>query len=116
MINMHDIADNYLLALEWSGETTDESVTLVAGNIRNFARLVAGIIEREAGMDCSQWDSRCVQLEAKLATVQEQYSELIMAVGKKYPGETRHQTALKYIQRADEPSSGDAVTAQTVKQ
>ena len=33
------------------------------------------------------------------------YDELIMAVGNKYPGETRHQTALRYIQRAEEPSN-----------
>ncbi len=29
------------------------------------------------------------------------YSELLMAVGKKYIGETRHQTALRYIQQAE---------------
>jgi hypothetical protein len=31
------------------------------------------------------------------------YPELIYAVGKKYPGETRHETALRYIRRAEEP-------------
>lgn len=38
------------------------------------------------------------------------YSELIMAVGIKHPGETRHQTALKYIVNAEactsEPEQG----------
>jgi len=33
--------------------------------------------------------------------ISEKYSELIMSVGNKYEGETRHQTALKYIQRAE---------------
>ena len=39
------------------------------------------------------------------------YNELIMAVAKKFPGETRHQTALKYIQAAETPSTmcGQAV-------
>lgn len=30
------------------------------------------------------------------------YHELIMAVGNKTPGETRHQTALRYIKQAEE--------------
>jgi len=39
------------------------------------------------------------------------YDELIMAVVNKYPGESRHQTALRYIQRA-ETSSADAEARQ----
>lgn len=31
----------------------------------------------------------------------ELYNELIFAVGNKYPNETRHQTALRYIQQAE---------------
>jgi len=34
------------------------------------------------------------------------YYELLYAVGKKYPGETRHETALRYIRQA-EASSDD---------
>jgi hypothetical protein len=34
----------------------------------------------------------------------EKYNELIMAVGTKFPNETRHQTALRYIQEADHNS------------
>ena len=29
------------------------------------------------------------------------YAELLFSVSKKYPGETRHQTALRYIRQAD---------------
>lgn len=29
------------------------------------------------------------------------YEELIMAVGNKYPNETRHETALRYIRQAE---------------
>lgn len=32
------------------------------------------------------------------------YHELLYAVGKKWPGESRHQTALRYIQRAEAPN------------
>lgn len=35
----------------------------------------------------------------------EKYHELLYAVGTKYPGETRHQTALRYIQRAESPTN-----------
>ena len=31
-----------------------------------------------------------------------QYNELIMAVGKKFPNESRHETALRYIREAEE--------------
>ena len=34
--------------------------------------------------------------------VEKDYYELIFAVASKYPGETRHQTALKYIRQAEE--------------
>lgn len=38
------------------------------------------------------------------------YRELIMAVGNKHPNESRHQTALRYIQRAEQ-SNNQAGTA-----
>ena len=37
----------------------------------------------------------------ELEALREQYHELLFAVGNKYEGETRHQTALKYIHRAE---------------
>ena len=37
----------------------------------------------------------------RVIKVEEKYHELIMAVGKKYEGETRHETALKYIRSAE---------------
>ena len=35
----------------------------------------------------------------------EKYHELLFAVGKKHPGESRHETALRYIQEAERPST-----------
>jgi hypothetical protein len=35
------------------------------------------------------------------AALEAKYHELIMAVGNAYPDETRHQTALRYIQQAE---------------
>lgn len=37
----------------------------------------------------------------QLDDLRAKYDELIMAVGNKYPNETRHQTALRYIQQAE---------------
>lgn len=41
----------------------------------------------------------------------EKYNELLMAVGKRYPGETRHETVLRYIRQAEmcEPNSARAI-------
>lgn len=44
-----------------------------------------------------------------LEDISVKYNELIFAVGNKYPNETRHETALKYIRRA-EKSDGVART------
>jgi len=33
--------------------------------------------------------------------ITQNYNELIMAVARKFPGETRHQTALRYIKEAE---------------
>lgn len=52
-------------------------------------------------------------LETENATLREQVQQtdaLIMAVGNKYPGETRFETALRYIQQAQE-SAGEAQAA-----
>jgi len=44
------------------------------------------------------------------AEVKAKYNELIMAVANKWPGETRHETALRYIRQA-ETSSNQACAA-----
>ena len=38
----------------------------------------------------------------KYFNLRKKYNELIMAVSNKYPNESRHSTALKYIQETDE--------------
>ncbi|MDA3835144.1 MAG: hypothetical protein PF495_17305 [Spirochaetales bacterium] len=49
---------------------------------------------------------------AKEIDYQEKYGELIMAVCNKYPNETRHETALRYIQQAE--MSSDCATKKDV--
>jgi hypothetical protein len=43
----------------------------------------------------------------------EKYNELLFAVGNKYPGETRHETALRYIRQAEmyEPEPAKSIEA-----
>jgi len=42
----------------------------------------------------------------RLQNIADKYNELIMAVGNKYPGESRHETALRYIvERESQPCS-----------
>jgi hypothetical protein len=45
--------------------------------------------------------------KADLAAATERYTELIMSVGNKYPDETRHQTALRYIHQAERLPTGE---------
>ena len=42
--------------------------------------------------------------DSPLKLLTERYNELIMAVGNKYPNESRHETALRYIRQAEECS------------
>ena len=47
---------------------------------------------------------RAEKAEALAEQFRKDYMELIMAVAKKYPNETRHQTALRYILEREQPS------------
>jgi hypothetical protein len=63
---------------------------------KEFKRIGQGMAERDAD----------------IASLRGLYEELLYAVGKKHPGETRHQTALRYIQLAEKPR---AVAAQSAR-
>lgn len=41
------------------------------------------------------------RLQAENVELRKNYNELIMSVGRKFPDETRHQTALRYIQTTE---------------
>ena len=52
-------------------------------------------------------------LEVRIAELEQKYNELVMAVSLKFPNETRHETALKFIRAMDMPpneSSAKAIT------
>ena len=66
---------------------------------------------RDAASEILTLRQQLTTLQARLATVEGAYSELIMAVGNKYPGESRHATALRYIQKAEAPTNQQAAAA-----
>ena len=45
---------------------------------------------------------------------QGKYNELLFAVCRKFPGESRHQTALRYIREAEEHAEADMASAKGV--
>lgn len=47
-----------------------------------------------------------------LRKTQQLYHDLIMAVGNKHPGETRHQTAKRYIIEAESLNTGSEEASQ----
>jgi|SRR5690606_6923971 len=61
--------------------------------------------------ECAQ-THKCVVMPIETEEVGEKYNELLYAVGRKYPGETRHETALRYIRQAESSDSGAAKSAE----
>lgn len=57
--------------------------------------------------EVDEWDNKKIKAMIKCAfdagrdTLSGKYFELLYAVASKYPDETRHQTALRYIQQAE---------------
>ena len=49
------------------------------------------------------WVERAEQAEAALRERDGRYHELLYAVGHKFPDESRHDTALRYIRQAEVP-------------
>jgi hypothetical protein len=48
------------------------------------------------------------KLRARHAALVEKYNELLYSVGNKYPDESRHETALRYIRNAEKPTDNVA--------
>ena len=61
-------------------------------------------------LEWSQFTDARTERELELARL---YDELIMQVQMKYPGETRHETALRHIRQAEAPSDNAPQQADT---
>lgn len=68
---------------------------------------------REEGGPLSDYvkHSDYAALEAKLQAAQERYNDLIMEVQNKHPGESRHETAKRYIHERENKPAGTAQQA-----
>ena len=56
----------------------------------------------------------CRALESRVADLSAKYDELIYGVGNKWRGETRHQTALRYIRQAETPAGTEGAAVKAV--
>jgi hypothetical protein len=50
----------------------------------------------------------CRIQEERIKVLEDKYNELILSVGNKYPNESRHETALRYIRNAETPKDNVA--------
>ena len=53
--------------------------------------------------NAEEFDSLMVEMLEENNRLRELYNELIMNVCSKFPGESRHETALRYIKSAEKP-------------
>lgn len=70
--------------------------------------------------EVKQWDNERLKAMCKVAyeagqrNALDRYHELLYAVGNKYPGESRHDTALRYIQQAESKDLSEAAQREIV--
>jgi len=60
---------------------------------------------------CNWYKKREQAQNIEIAGLKERYNELIMAVKSIYPGESRHETALRFIQQGERRDSSPAKKA-----
>ena len=70
-------------------------------------------IENQQGLaeERRQFNRTIDALKAELAAKEQLYHELLYQVGMKYPNESRHETALRYLKRAEQQANGPAQCA-----
>lgn len=65
--------------------------------------------EVESDIDLTDTDGSTMKVFAESST--RKYDELLFAVGRKFPNENRHETALRYIREAEKVGAGRTATA-----
>ena len=79
--------------------------TVLTDEIDYLRAKVAELESNERAYTTTIGDRSYQEVADDLKRLSEKYDELIFAVGMKYPGETRHETALRYIRRMEEPKT-----------
>lgn len=72
------------------------------------SELSSGMVTRWSNDRDSLWRAAYTKLEAERDEARKLHHELLYQVGNVHPGETRHQTALRYIKQAENGPSGEA--------
>ena len=105
----HELLD-LALALERELAEAQAEITRLEGEAESWAKVFDRTCEHLA--DAKEQLRLCnvdqFTTAAELADAQRNYMDLIMSVGKAYPNETRHQTALRYIRECETPSTDQA--------
>ena len=55
------------------------------------------------------WKREAIQLRREVAETNLRYYDLLIAVARKFDGETRHETAIRYIREAEDRAVNGAV-------
>lgn len=87
---------------EFSGPFLEESSNIDCDYYNAVEKVIAECrqLERELAAAQAKAEADRVEIDS-LKAIRRDYIELIMEVGKKFHGETRHQTALRYIKQAE---------------
>lgn len=84
----------------YPGSRTHECWQTIRAELLRFAR------------ENDEWQTRCLRFQTERDEARKLYNDLLFAVGSKHPGESRHETARRYILNAesliDGPSCDDA--------
>jgi len=88
---------------EGKGEVEDK-VSIIRGWCIKYDALICSENTEER---FTKLTNELAQALSKPVKLPEEYNELILAIGNKYPNETRHQTALRYIKQAEKNSSDE---------
>ena len=111
-INFED-TDNWLSqAIEW-GKALDQAEGELPEECHvseHYKHPIAKAKQRDYDDGFNECRKQSIPILAKaklrIEELEKKYSDLIMAVGNKYPDETRHQTALRYILNAEKGADG----------
>jgi hypothetical protein len=84
----------------------------------NLLREASRLLTENAELECQLVDMKLELADMKLDLEESRakYHELLYAVGKKYPGELRHETALRYIRQAERPADDAAKSADSCQE
>lgn len=73
-----------------------------------FGRAVEAAVRTQCEAGRAVETAARAQYEEETGFYRDKYHELLMAVGNKYPNETRYQTVLRYIRQAEQSLEADS--------